>query len=105
MARINQLNDWLKKYCAENHIVYLDYFSAMVDAEGMLQRDLSDDGLHPNAKGYAVMTPLAEQAISAALTAMPAPIAKALAVRDISLLARRSGGDSYNRRVAIVGKR
>jgi acyl-CoA thioesterase-1 len=33
----------------------------------MLKDGLSDDGLHPNAKGYAVMAPLAEQAIAAAL--------------------------------------
>jgi acyl-CoA thioesterase-1 len=32
-----------------------------------LQQDLSEDGLHPNAKGYAVMVPLAEQAIRAVL--------------------------------------
>jgi lysophospholipase L1-like esterase len=39
----------------------------MVDAQGLLQRDLSEDGLHPNAKGYAVMSPLAEEAIRSAI--------------------------------------
>jgi acyl-CoA thioesterase I len=39
----------------------------MVDEGGFLKADLSDDGLHPNAKGYAVMAPLAEKAISDAL--------------------------------------
>jgi lysophospholipase L1-like esterase len=39
----------------------------MADPQGMLQKDLSEDGLHPNAKGYAVMSPLAEQAIRAAI--------------------------------------
>jgi lysophospholipase L1-like esterase len=39
----------------------------VLDEQGMLKKELSDDGLHPNAKGYAVMQPLAEQAISAAL--------------------------------------
>jgi lysophospholipase L1-like esterase len=65
--KILELNAWIKKYVSENHHTYLDYFSVMVDAQGLLQRELSEDGLHPNAKGYAVMAPLAEQAIRAAL--------------------------------------
>lgn len=65
--KILELNAWIKKYAAENKQTYLDYFSAMVDPQGLLQRELSEDGLHPNAKGYAVMSPLAEQAIGAAL--------------------------------------
>ena len=65
--KILELNAWIKKYAAEKGHTYLDYFSAMVDDQGLLQRDLSEDGLHPNAKGYAVMSPLAEQAIRAAV--------------------------------------
>jgi len=65
--KILELNAWIKKYATENGYTYLDYFSAMVDSQGMLQKDLSEDGLHPNAKGYAVMSPLAEQAIRAAI--------------------------------------
>jgi lysophospholipase L1-like esterase len=33
------------------------------------KNELSDDGLHVNAKGYAIMSPLAEQAIRLALKA------------------------------------
>ena len=66
-ARILQLNDWLKDYCAKNKIVYLDYFSAVVDDKGMLKKDLADDGLHPNAAGFKVMAPLAEAAIEKAM--------------------------------------
>jgi lysophospholipase L1-like esterase len=65
--KILELNAWIKKFAAQYGYVYLDYFSAMVDPQGLLQKDLSEDGLHPNAKGYAVMGPLAEQAIRAAL--------------------------------------
>lgn len=66
-ARILSLNDWLKDYCAKNGIIYLDYFSALVDDKGMLKKDLADDGLHPNAEGYKIMAPLAETAIAKAL--------------------------------------
>jgi lysophospholipase L1-like esterase len=66
-ARILALNAWLKDYCAKNGLVYLDYFSALIDDQGMLRRDLSDDGLHPNAAGYKIMAPLADKAIANAL--------------------------------------
>jgi lysophospholipase L1-like esterase len=65
--RILALNSWLKGYCARNHLVYLDYFSALVDERGMLKRSLADDGLHPTDVGYKVMAPLAEKAIHKAL--------------------------------------
>ena len=66
-SQILELNAWIKKYVAATGITYLDYFSAMVDDKGMLKQELSDDGLHPNARGYAVMMPLAQGAITAAL--------------------------------------
>jgi lysophospholipase L1-like esterase len=66
-ARILALNKWLKDYCAKNHLVYLDYFSALVDERGMLQRVLADDGLHPTDAGYMIMASLAEKAIQKAL--------------------------------------
>lgn len=66
-AEILELNDWIKKTCAERKLVYLDYFSAMADEKGFLKPDIANDGLHPNAKGYELIKPLAEKAIAAAL--------------------------------------
>jgi len=66
-ARILELNRWIQRYAAANGHVHLDYFAAMVDARGWLKKELSDDGLHPDASGYRVMAPLAERAIQAAL--------------------------------------
>ena len=65
--QIKALNEWMKKYAAENKLTYLDYYSAMVDDKGFLKDELSNDGLHPNAQGYQVMNPLAEKAVEAAL--------------------------------------
>jgi lysophospholipase L1-like esterase len=65
--KILELNAWIKKYAADHGDIYLDYFAATVDDQGLLKKDLSEDGLHPNAQGYAVMSPLAEQAIQTAL--------------------------------------
>jgi len=65
--QITALNAWIREYVARNNLTYLDYYSAMIDEKGFLKAELSDDGLHPNQKGYAVMGPLAEAAIAEAL--------------------------------------
>jgi len=69
MVRILEVNRWLKDYCAKNGIVYLDYFSAVVDEKGLLKKDLAEDGLHPNDAGFKIMAPLAEAAIAKATSA------------------------------------
>ncbi|HEY7516594.1 MAG TPA: SGNH/GDSL hydrolase family protein, partial [Vicinamibacteria bacterium] len=66
-ARLKALNAWLVDYARANGHVYLDYWSATVDERGLLKPGLNDDGLHPNASGYAVMGPLAEKAVAQAL--------------------------------------
>jgi lysophospholipase L1-like esterase len=66
-AKIQALNVWLQGYCADHSLIYLDYYSAMADANGGMKPGLSFEGVHPNANGYAVMTPLAQAAIDKAL--------------------------------------
>ena len=66
-SKIIALNQWIRDYSSKNGFVFLDYYSAMVDAQGMLKKELTFDGLHPNAAGYEVMGPLAEKAIEEAL--------------------------------------
>ena len=67
-AKLRALNAWMEDYARRNGHIYLDYFSAAADANGLLKPDLNNDGLHPNAAGYAVMAPRAEQAITEALS-------------------------------------
>ena len=62
------VNRWLRAFCESRGYVYLDYYSATADEKGMLRAELADDGLHPNAEGYKIMAPLAQQAIAAALS-------------------------------------
>ncbi len=66
-AKIIALNAWMKDYASKNGLVYLDYYAAMIDDAQMFRKELTYDGLHPNAAGYDVMAPLAEKAIAAAL--------------------------------------
>lgn len=65
--KILALNAWIRNYCATHGVIYLDYYSAMVDKNGMLRKELTYDGLHPNEAGYEVMAPLAQKAIASAL--------------------------------------
>jgi lysophospholipase L1-like esterase len=80
--RIRAVNDWIRKYAADHGHTFLDYHSAMAGAGGLVADGLSRDGLHPSEKGYAVMAPLAERAIAAALAGPVAP-KDALTVRDL----------------------
>ena len=63
-ARAERLDGGLR---APQRARLLDYHAALADAAGALKPELNDDGLHPNAAGYAVMAPLAERAIARAL--------------------------------------
>ena len=67
LETIKALNAWMKSYADQHGHVYLDYYTAMLDSNGLLKAELSEDDLHPNAAGYAIMAPLAEAAIAKAL--------------------------------------
>jgi lysophospholipase L1-like esterase len=66
-GKIRLLNTWLETYCKSEGIVYVDYYSSLADEGGAMKPGLSVDGVHPNAAGYAIMTPLAEAGIQKAL--------------------------------------
>lgn len=60
------LNAWLRNLARSRRAVYADYHGALANAEGGMNPDLAPDGIHPNAKGYAVMEPIAKAAIAEA---------------------------------------
>lgn len=66
-ADIVRLNEWIRSYASEVDAGFADYYSALVDSQGMLRNGLSNDGLHPNENGYALMTPVAAAAIEKVL--------------------------------------
>ena len=63
-ATIDSVNDELKKYVNDHGLVYLDYFSSMVDERKGLNKDYTYDGVHPNQDGYILMSSLAEKVLS-----------------------------------------
>jgi lysophospholipase L1-like esterase len=58
-ATIARLNQWLRKYAATSGSRYIDYYSLLADSQGGFLAHLSNDGVHPNRDGYAVMRKLA----------------------------------------------
>lgn len=66
-ADIVNLNHWMESYARDVHAQIADYYAALVDDKGMLREGYSEDGLHPNARGYELLAPVAEAAIEAAL--------------------------------------
>ena len=63
-ATIDSVNNKLKKYVKDHGLVYLDYFSLMVDQRRGLNKDYTYDGVHPNQDGYILMSSLAEKVLS-----------------------------------------
>lgn len=75
--KILELNRWLRSFCERRQFTYVDYFAALADAKGFLGADLAEDGLHPNARGYRLMAPVALAAIDQTLRpAAAAPSSK-----------------------------
>jgi lysophospholipase L1-like esterase len=65
--KIDTINAWMKSYAEQHGYVYVDYHSAMKDAQDGLPPALSHDGVHPLPAGYAIMAPLADAGIAKAL--------------------------------------
>jgi lysophospholipase L1-like esterase len=61
-VEIPKLNQMIKDYCMLNNFKYLDYFSSMTDGKNGLIESYGYDGVHPNKKGYEIMTVMVEEA-------------------------------------------
>ena len=63
VEQIRQLNTMLEAYAKEHRYIYVDYYSAMKDAECGLPANLSYDGVHPTGEGYDVMEEIVLKAL------------------------------------------
>jgi len=66
-SKVVELNKRIQKYAGQKGAVYCDFFTAMADERDGLPKELSEDGVHPNKEGYAIMAPIVETAIARAL--------------------------------------
>jgi lysophospholipase L1-like esterase len=61
------LNAWISDYAKSKHFAYVDYYPALVDDQKGLGKNYSEDGVHPNKAGYAVMEKLVQDVIKKTL--------------------------------------
>ena len=53
--KVIDLNQKIQAYAAEQSLIYIDYYTPMVDSQGGLKANLGYDTVHPNAAGYKLM--------------------------------------------------
>ena len=58
-----ELNQRIKNYAEQNEITYVNYFDAMKNSSNGMKRQLADDGIHPNSKGYQIMEEILKKEI------------------------------------------
>ena len=66
-TKVVELNRWIKEYSDQKGIIYLDYFTKMVDERNGLRKGLTYDGVHPNDLGNTIIADLIAQGIHDAL--------------------------------------
>lgn len=62
-ASIRAINQWMAQYAAREGFTFVDYHSALADANGAMKSAYTRDGVHPTSAGYDVMIPLAQDAL------------------------------------------
>ena len=66
-ARVIELDAWLRETAQHQGLVYADYAAVLCDPDGSIRPEFIRDGVHPTARGYAAMRPVAEAALASAL--------------------------------------
>ncbi len=65
--KIDELNDWIKRYAWSKGFEYIDYNKPMRDSKGAMIKEYTTDGVHVTATGYAIMEKLAKEKIDEVL--------------------------------------
>lgn len=65
--RMIELDTWLRATAQAHALTYADYPAVLTDPDGGIRADFTRDGVHPTARGYAAMRPVAEQALAITL--------------------------------------
>ena len=53
---IMDINEKIEKYCDDNGYNYINMYDKLLDDDGNFNEEFTDDGLHPNSRGYEVIT-------------------------------------------------
>jgi lysophospholipase L1-like esterase len=65
--KVRSLNAWIERYAQSVGATYVDFHTALTNAQGGMDAALASDGVHPTDAGFAIMTQLAQRAIDEAL--------------------------------------
>jgi lysophospholipase L1-like esterase len=63
--QILAVNAWIEAFAQKRGLAYVDFYSVLSDGHNRMQDNFTEDGLHPNSRGYAAIEPLIERAIEA----------------------------------------
>lgn len=66
---VRALNARLRQLATERGVAFVDYYTPLAQPNGAFDPRYANDGVHPTRSGYAVMEPLAQQALGTALAA------------------------------------
>ena len=61
---IKAINAMLKDLCEQKQVAFVDLYSPLQDNDGNFDKQYTYDGLHPNAKGYVVITNALKKALN-----------------------------------------
>lgn len=59
--KIVEINNILKQFCVEHNVDFIDLYSVLTDENGLLDKRLTNEGLHLNMQGYATISPIIQQ--------------------------------------------
>ena len=61
---IKAINATLKGVCDEKQVTFVDLYSLLEDKDGNFDKQYTYDGLHPNVKGYEIITQVLEKTLN-----------------------------------------
>ena len=65
VERIHRLNTLLLAVCKEHNWMFLDFNTPLADKDGLMRKELTIDGVHPNDEGYKLLAPVVLKALNA----------------------------------------
>jgi lysophospholipase L1-like esterase len=63
--RIRQLNALYEQLCREHGWVCMDYYTPLADPNGLMRKELTLEGVHPDDAGYALLAPVVLEKLKA----------------------------------------
>jgi lysophospholipase L1-like esterase len=63
VERIRELNTLIEAMCRERQWTVIDLWTPLAGPNGLMQKRLTVDGVHPNDAGYALLAPVVEKAL------------------------------------------